>query len=63
MAGKVYLVGSGTGGVDYLTVRGYRLLTQADVLVYDALVESELLQLVSEHCLKLNVGKRGGNPA
>ena len=61
--GKVYLVGSGPGDVAYLTVRGYQLLTQAEVLIYDALAEEELLQSVPEHCLKLNVGKRGGQPS
>lgn len=63
LTGKVYLVGSGPGEVAYLTVRGYQLLTQAEVLVYDALVDSQLLQLVPENCLKLNVGKRGGQPS
>ncbi len=61
--GKVYLVGSGPGTVDYLTVKGHRLLTQADVLVYDALVDLELLTLVPDRCLKFNVGKRGGQPS
>ncbi len=61
--GKVYLVGAGPGNVDYLTVKGYRLLIQAEVLVYDALVDVELLQLVPDSCLKLNVGKRGGMPS
>lgn len=61
--GKVYLVGSGPGSIDYLTVRGQQLLIQADVLVYDALVDADLLQLVPEHCLKLDVGKRGGQPS
>jgi len=62
-AGKVYLVGSGPGSIDYLTVRGYQLLTQADVLVYDALIDPALLQLLPEHCSRLDVGKRGGQPS
>jgi uroporphyrinogen III methyltransferase / synthase len=62
-AGKVYLVGSGVGSVAYLTVQGQQLLSGAEVLVYDALVDEELLQLVPEICLKLNVGKRGGLPS
>jgi uroporphyrinogen III methyltransferase / synthase len=49
--------------MDYLTVRGYQLLTRADVLVYDALVDEALLQLVPESCSKLDVGKRGGKPS
>ncbi len=62
-AGKVYLVGSGVGSLAYLTVRGQQLLSGAEVLVYDALVSEELLQLVPEDCLKLDVGKRGGLPS
>ncbi len=62
-AGKVYLVGSGPGAADYLTTQAQALLTTAEVLVYDALVDSELLNLVPETCLKLNVGKRGGQPS
>lgn len=58
--GKVYLVGAGPGDIDYLTVKAYRLLAQAEVLIYDALVSEQLLELVKEDCLKLYVGKRGG---
>ncbi len=61
--GKVYLVGSGPGTLDYLTVRGYQLLTRAEVLVYDALAEGDLLQFVPESCVQVNVGKRGGQPS
>ncbi|HAC66044.1 MAG TPA: uroporphyrinogen-III C-methyltransferase [Cyanothece sp. UBA12306] len=61
--GKVYLIGAGVGKTDYLTVRGQQLLTQAQVLIYDSLVDSQLLSLVPENCLKLNVGKRGGEPS
>lgn len=63
MAGKVYLVGAGIGSIAYLTLRGQFLLSQADVLIYDALIESNLLNLVPQSCLKLNVGKRGGLPS
>jgi len=58
--GKVYLVGAGPGDVAYLTVKAYNLLAVAQVLVYDALVDAELLQLVPANCLNLDVGKRGG---
>lgn len=58
--GKVYLVGAGLGDVAYLTVRAHQLLVQAEVLIYDALIDAQLLQLVSSICLKLDVGKRGG---
>jgi uroporphyrin-III C-methyltransferase len=61
--GKVYLVGAGLGDIGYLTIRGQQLLAQAQVVVYDALVDAQLLQLVPIDCLKLNVGKRGGLPS
>jgi uroporphyrinogen III methyltransferase / synthase len=61
--GKVYLVGAGLGNVDYLTLRAQQLLLQAEVLIYDALVDTQLLQLVPRNCLKLDVGKRGGLPS
>ncbi|EKQ66771.1 uroporphyrin-III C-methyltransferase [Leptolyngbyaceae cyanobacterium JSC-12] len=62
-AGKVYLVGSGPGDAAYLTVQAREILAQAEVLVYDALVDGELIELVPETCLKLDVGKRGGQPS
>lgn len=61
--GKVYLVGAGLGRIDHLTVQAYRLLQTAEVLIYDALVGDELLTLPPPHCLKLEVGKRGGEPS
>lgn len=61
--GKVYIVGAGPGDMAYLTVRAQQLLSTAEVLVYDALVDNQLLQLVPADCLKLDVGKRGGQPS
>ncbi|MBE9177446.1 uroporphyrinogen-III C-methyltransferase [Oculatella sp. LEGE 06141] len=58
--GKVYLVGAGPGDMAYMTMRGYHLLTQADVLIYDALVDDRLFTWLPPGCLKLDVGKRGG---
>lgn len=58
--GKVYLVGAGPGNIAYLTLRGKELLNNAEVLIYDDLVTSEIIQLTPPNCLKLYVGKRGG---
>ncbi|PSB09240.1 uroporphyrinogen-III C-methyltransferase [Pleurocapsa sp. CCALA 161] len=58
--GKVYLVGAGIGNEDYLTVRGKQLLSIAQVLIYDALVDESLLKLVPLSCIQICVGKRGG---
>lgn len=61
--GKVYLVGAGIGNIAYLTVRAQQLIAEADVLVYDALVDPQLLKLVSSKCVCFDVGKRGGKPS
>lgn len=61
--GCVTIIGAGPGRLDYLTVRGQHLLSQAQVLIYDALVDADLQQLVPTTCQLLNVGKRGGQPS
>lgn len=61
--GTVAIVGAGTGSLDFLTLRGYQLLSQAEVLVYDALVDEALLQVVPQGCDRMDVGKRGGQPS
>lgn len=62
-AGKAYLIGAGPGQIDYLTLRGYHLLQQADVVLYDALVDPAMLQVVPATCTCVSVGKRGGQPS
>jgi uroporphyrin-III C-methyltransferase len=60
--GKVYLVGAGPGAVDLITVRGAKLLEQADIVFYDALVDPEMLTLCPQ-AEKIEVGKRCGKPS
>lgn len=57
--GKVILLGAGPGAADLITVRGARLLSQADVVLYDALVTEEMLALCPQ-AEKIPVGKRSG---
>ena len=57
--GKVYLIGAGPGAADLITVRGARLLAQAEVVLYDALVTPEMLELCAQAEL-IPVGKRSG---
>ena len=57
--GKVYLVGAGPGAADLITVRGAKLLAQADIVFHDALVEPEMLALCPQATL-VPVGKRCG---
>ena len=59
MLGKVYLIGAGPGAADLITVRGARLLAQAEVVLYDALVTPEMLDLCRQADL-VSVGKRSG---
>lgn len=58
--GQVFLVGAGLGNVDFLTMRGRDLLAQADVVIYDSLGSLGLLDLLPDECLRIFVGKRGG---
>jgi uroporphyrin-III C-methyltransferase len=57
--GKVYLIGAGPGAADLITVRGARILSQADVVLYDSLVTEEMLALCPQ-AAKISVGKRSG---
>src|ERR1035437_656775 len=57
--GKVYLIGAGPGAADLITVRGARILAQADVVLYDALVTKEMLALCPQ-AVQIDVGKRCG---
>lgn len=57
--GKVYLVGAGPGAADLITVRGSRLLAQAEIVFYDALVSQDMLEFCPQ-AIKVLVGKRCG---
>jgi uroporphyrin-III C-methyltransferase len=59
LPGTVYLVGAGPGAADLITVRGARLLAQAEVVLHDALVTEEMLGLCPQ-AVKISVGKRSG---
>ncbi len=57
---KVTLVGAGPGSSDLITRRGFKALQSADVILYDALISSELLNEISHTIPKIYVGKRSG---
>jgi uroporphyrin-III C-methyltransferase len=57
--GTVYLIGAGPGAADLITVRGARLLAQAEIVLHDALVTPEMLELCPQ-AIKVSVGKRSG---
>ena len=56
----VYLVGAGPGDPGLITVRGKELIRQADVIVHDHLVSSQLLQLARADAELIYVGKQAG---
>jgi uroporphyrin-III C-methyltransferase len=60
MKGKVYLVGAGPGDPELLTLKALRLLRNADAVLHDDLVASEILKLIPPTAQIHNVGKRCG---
>lgn len=62
MKGLVSLLGAGPGDEELVTVKGARRLKEADVLVYDRLVNQELFRYIKPGCEMIDVGKQPGMP-
>ena len=62
-AGLVWLLGAGPGDPGLLTLHGLNALRQADVVVYDALVDERILDWARPDAVREYAGKRGGKPS
>src|SRR6185369_7506566 len=58
--GTVYLVGAGPGDPELLTVKAYQLLRSCDVVIYDYLVNPDILNQLPSAIERIYVGKIGG---
>ena len=60
MKGKVYLVGAGPGDPELLTLKAFKALKNADIVLHDELIGAEILALIPRTAQLRSVGKRGG---
>lgn len=58
--GNVFLVGTGPGDPELLTLKAVRVINSADLLLYDRLVSNDVLDLVGPDAKLLYVGKTAG---
>jgi uroporphyrin-III C-methyltransferase len=63
LPGSVWLVGAGPGDPGLVTALALHALSRADVVVYDALVDSRILALARPEAAREFAGKRGGRPS
>lgn len=60
-AGKVYIIGAGPGDAGLITLKAVECLRLADVVIYDNLVNEELLKYAQAQARFIYAGKKGGN--
>lgn len=59
--GFVTFVGAGAGGLDLLTIGAFKAIKAATAILYDALIDEEIIAILPIKCLKICVGKRAGS--
>lgn len=60
---KVYIVGAGPGDAELITVKGLRVIREADVILYDRLINTELLKEARSHTELIFCGKSPDQPS
>lgn len=58
---KVYLTGAGPGDIDLMTIKALKVVQKADVIIYDRLANSEILNEAKENAILIYVGKEKDN--
>ena len=58
MSGKVVLVGAGPGDPGLFTIKGSEVLSKAEVVVFDRLLSSAIMDMIPEKAERIDVGKR-----
>ena len=56
--GAVYFIGAGPGDPELITLKAIKLLSRADIVLYDRLVSEEILSYARKDAIKINVGKK-----
>lgn len=59
--GKVWLIGAGPGDLGLLTLKGKQILEEAEVVIYDALISTQILGMIPESAEAIHVGKRANH--
>ena len=54
----VYLIGAGPGDIELITIKGKRLIQEADILIYDKLANPRMIDWAKPTCITIYVGKR-----
>src|SRR5690606_32011689 len=54
----LYIISSGLGYVELLTIKAYKVLAKADVVLFDNLINNDLLDIAPKNCIKTYVGKK-----